>query len=493
MLAVVSQGTHLFAQSTNTESSDPLLNALIKKGILTQDEAAKVKADMAMSQSNEMQKLDQSKWKISDAIKSIGLFGDLRMRYEYRSAHSGQQPGGVDQGVYAPRDRFRYSVRFGVKGDVYDQVTYGVRFETSPNPRSPWLTFGGDNSTTTPSGKATAGIYVGQAYLNWHPASYYEMTVGKMPMPLYTTPMVWDNDICPEGAFEKVNHDFGVVNVFADFGQFDYQNPSAVSSGSFWSGDVFLMAWQVGAKVQIDKDTDFKIAPVLYTYTGLGSTNGASGLSPFSPYTGQGNDPLANPGLTGSNNTNQSGLNDLRIVEVPAEFNFKMSGTPLGVLHGRFFGDISFNLQGNRRSLDASLVNNLSHTSRNFTGEQKAYQFGFGVGSDGINYGPTQGIVYGNASRKNAWEGRVYWQHVEQFALDANLLDSDFFEGRGNLEGIYTAFAYSFTDALIGTVRFGYAHQINKSLGTGGNNLDIPQLNPIDNYKLAQFDITLRF
>ena len=74
-----------------------------------------------------------------------------------------------------------------------------------------------------------------------------------------------------------------------------------------------------------------------------------------------------------------------------------------------------------------------------------------------------------------------------------NLIDSDFFEGRGNLQGVYGAFAYSFTDAIIGTIRGGYAQRINGNLGTGGDNLDIPGINPINNYTLLQLDLTWRF
>ena len=55
------------------------------------------------------------------------------------------------------------------------------------------------------------------------------MTAGRMPMPLYTTPMVWDSDINPEGAFEKFKYTIGNVDLFADFGQFDYQDPSSAS------------------------------------------------------------------------------------------------------------------------------------------------------------------------------------------------------------------------------------------------------------------------
>jgi hypothetical protein len=127
------------------------------------------------------------------------------------------------------------------------------------------------------------------------------------------------------------------------------------------------------------------------------------------------------------------------------------------------------------------------------TGQDKAYQVGLGIGGGAPLYGPTQGLVYGSFSRKHAWELRGYWQHIEQYALDVNLIDSDFFEGRGNLEGVYVALAYGITDSIIGTVRYGYAQRINKQLGTGGNNLDLPNLNPIDSYNVLQFDLTWRF
>ena len=40
---------------------------------------------------------------------------------------------------------------------------------------------------------------------------------------------------------------------------------------------------------------------------------------------------------------------------------------------------------------------------------------------------------------------------------------------------------------------YGYAQRINNKLGTGGNNLDLPTLNPIKDYNLLQLDLTWRF
>ena len=205
-------------------------------------------------------------------------------------------------------------------------------------------------------------------------------------------------------------------------------------------------------------------------------------------------------------NANQTGINDLLVLEFPFEANFKIAR-----LNIRLFGDYAYNLDGTKRAQDAykvALAESLpSYTlpdgsippyftraiSSPQTHDVKAYQFGFGIGSSNLVYGPTQGLVYGSSSRKNAWEFRTYWQHIEQYALDPNLIDSDFFEGRENMEGLYTALAYGFSRNVIGTVRYGYARRINNKLGTGGSNQDIPQMNPINSYSLFQFDLTFRF
>jgi hypothetical protein len=484
-LALVATALNASAQSaTNSppaSSVNPLLNTLIRKGILTQDEARQIQQETDAAQTNNPSPAALSKWKLPDAMKSIGLYGDLRLRYEYRGVDNA--PGLQPDTFY--RERFRYAVRLGIRGEMSDNVDYGVRLETSTNPRSPWVTFG-DDSTPTPFDKHSDGIAIGQIYIGWHPNEHFQMTVGRMPMPLYTTPMVWDSDINPEGAFEKLTWNVGHVELFADAGQFDYQDPSSASV--FPSSDVFIFAWQAGANVTVAKDMFFKIAPVLYNYTGSGSTNGADGGLVL-PYTGQGEAGL-NVNYQGGTAFNQNGINSLMVLEIPAEFDFPVFASPLGKLQGRFFGDFAVNLDGQDRARQAAIAGGLSHA---YTDQVKAYQVGFGLGSAGPVYGPAQGLVYGTTSKKQTWEARVYWQHIEQYALDVNLLDSDFFEGRANLQGYYAAFAYSLTDALIGTVRFGYAQQINAALGTGGNNLDIPGINPINHFRLAQLDITLRF
>lgn len=469
-LTAVSGGICAAPAPARAQSADALINKLVQKGILTEKEAKDV-----MSETTLTNQVSASKWKINDAIKSIQLFGDVRFRYEYRGADNAPGSGSLKDDYY--RERFRYAVRVGIKGDLFDNFYYGLRLETSSNPRSPWVTFGDDGSQSnpTPSAKNSDGINIGQVYLGWKPTDWFEMTVGKMPMPLYTTPMMWDSDINPEGAVEKFKFSLGEVDFFANFGQFLYQdtNPDA----GIPSSDTFMLAWQLGANVKLAKDISLKVAPVIYNYTGVGQTNLLD-----QAYTGQGLNGI-NFGVTtnfaNAVHYNQNGINNLLVLEVPAELNFKIAK-----YNARVFGDFAYNFYGDDRARAAAAAAGPTVLSRAYTGQDKAYQVGVGFGN--------LGLVYGQTAKKNTWEARAYWQHIEQYALDVNLIDSDFFE-RANEEGIYSAFAYSFTDSIIGTVRYGYANRINKDLGTGGNNPDLPILNPLRNYHILQFDVTWRF
>lgn len=190
------------------------------------------------------------------------------------------------------------------------------------------------------------------------------------------------------------------------------------------------------------------------------------------------------------------------IIDVPGEFDIKLDDPDINI---RLFGDFAYNLHGADRAQAAfnasqslyfttvagpGLIDPISSAQ---TRDVKAGQIGIGVGSKDLDYGPEQGLVYGTGSTRHDWEFRTYWQHVEQYALDPNLMDSDFFEGRGNLQGFYAALSFALSDNVLATVRYGHARRINDSLGTGGSNQDIPQMNPINQYNLVQVDAAVRF
>jgi hypothetical protein len=499
-----------------TEPSDPILDLLLQKGIVTEAEVEKAKADAERIRTNQMVMPPlESKWKINNAIKNIELFGDLRVRFEDRQATT-------PDGSRLELDRYRYAVRLGLRGDAFDDFYYGVRLDTASNPRSPWVTFGTSSSGIPyngPYGKSTAGINIGEVYIGWHPANWFEFTVGKMPQPLYTTPMVWDNDLNPEGAAERFKYNVGPAEFFATFGQFLYQdfNPTYSSGGLGFNGligqegnPVLQVAWQGGVNYHFTTNVSAKVAATIYQYfgtqtnrspffgdpfvgegafTGVGTANPVNGASGY----GTSSSLIGNSSLGFPNN--QVGLDHLLVLELPFEVNFKIAW-----LNARVFGDFAYNFEGSQRAQEAAVgyANYLAQQNSinpikvspfpPQRDDNKAYQIGLALANK-----DSLGMVYGMTSKKHAVETRVYWQHVEQYALDPNLLDSDFFEGRGNLQGIYAAVAYGLTDNLITTVRYGYAQRINNTLGTGGSNQDLPQVNPIQHYNIFQFDLTFRF
>ena len=497
ILAGTAAGLALATTGTAQVTADALLNKLVERGILKADEAAELKDEGLTNNAN------GAKFKISNAIKSMELFGDLRFRYEFRQAALGPHinPAGL-YGNYDAANRFRYALRVGLRGDLTDDFYYGLRLETSSNERSTWNTLGsvGTSPTLGPFSKSSYGINVGLVYLGWRPTPWLDVIIGRMPQPLYTTPMLWDSDFTPEGMAEKLKFTVGQADLFATFGQYVYQDTTPGTGSAILGGagpadnNAYMMAWQAGVNYHINKDVSAKIAPVLYNYLGHGNSNaGYAG-----PFVGQGQPNGLQFGAAATSATtvpggpapgvgggsyNQTGINNLFVFELPAEVNFK-----LGSLDARVFGDFGLNLEGDQRARAAF---NAAPTVAAFPGgvqlgQDKAYQVGMAVGNN-------LGLAYGTTPKKGTWEARAYWQHVEQYALDPNLLDSDFFEGRGNMEGLYTAFAYSVSDAIIGTVRYGWAEQIDKNLGTGGYNPDLPLPNPITKYQILQLDVTWKF
>ncbi len=532
-LALVVGGNRVQADPAASGSADPLLELFIQKGFITQSEADKARAEIAARETNEISQLPSgpSKFKLSDDIKSLEIFGNIKMRYEDRtSTGPASDPSGNPlQRGRVNYQRARYALYFGVRGEAFDDFDYGFRLETAQNARSPWVTLGQSTSGNPyqgPFGKSEAAMNIGQIYLGWHPESWFDLTVGKMANPLYTTSMVWDPDINPEGLAENFKYSVGEADFYATFGQFVYadQNPAFASAGLAGVGDptlspenaLYMLTWSGGVIYHITTNITARIGATFYqyygqansspaynyannfgdVYVGEGAYAGPSAQSPYAIYPGYSgygaNSPTTQNFSSGYPN-NQVGINDLRVVEIPFEVDFKIWHDKL---NARVFGDIAYNLDGAARAqaAQAAYAGYLAYEVSPFqafkaqVNDNKAYQFGVAIGNKN-----SLGMVYTGAAPKHAWEARTYFQHIEQYALDPNLIDSDFFEGAENLQGMYTALAYGFTDNLVGTLRYGYASRINNLLGTGSSNQDIPQINPIDKFQIFQVDLSYRF
>ena len=488
------------AQAQQNATFDSLLEKLKDKGVLSQDEFNSLKAardeetaaqrearrKQALKEAQQAEKDEkakdaeakETKFVSSPGMKSLQLFGDVRLRYETRQATSSFPIAGINPNSFDETlDRWRYAVRIGIRGDITEDWFYGLRLDTSDNPRSSWVTLGNATvnpaQSTAPYGKQGSQINVGQAYVGWRATPWLTVQAGRMPNPVYTTPMVWDPDINPEGIAERLNIPLDdKLTLFGTFGQYVYQtyNPQTDSVAH----DGYQFAWQGGVDYKFAKATSAKVAVGFYNYSGFGSQPAAppatANLSGF-----RGPFALGPQNTIGANAFND-GVNSLSYVEIPWEFNFPIAS---GGIVGRAFGDLAWNTQADQRAAQGSYAS--------LGSQGLAWQAGVSVGTAiGLS------INQGNP-KKHDWEARAYWQQIDLNALDPNLIDSDFFEGRTNIQGLFFAVAYSPADAIITTFRFGEAHRFNQGGPTPGSNADLPNVAPITSYKLMQFDLTWKF
>jgi hypothetical protein len=469
------------------QDAGALLDLLVRKKIITDQDAEEVRAELT----KEAAATAAGKWKLSTPITELELYGDARIRYEYRGGETpSNQPGSPSD--WNERSRERYRLRIGLRGTLVDDWFFGVRLETSTNPRSTNVTFGDDAG---PFGKASDGMNVGQAYIGYRGFKDVTLTFGKMPNPLVTTLMTWDADINPEGAAEQWKHSFNFefggggggeaaqsyskdgksvsvaqassepfklkIDVFANFAQFVYddanpENPigarPTVGGKLTPNTDAWLLAWQVGARFNFPKNLYAQLAPTVYNYTGAGDS--------FNTFYRGGEVGVTNGTSMGFN---QVGVNSLLIFDMPVEIGWRIGELPM-----RLFGDFAVNLEADDRAAAATHPNK---------GDQRyAYQIGIGIGQ---------------LKAKRDWQINVFWQHTEQYSLDPNLVDSDIFDSRVNMEGVAVQAGYALSDAV--TVNLLYAHgwRSDNSLGTGGIG-DIA-VNPLDEYNIFQADLNVKF
>jgi hypothetical protein len=459
-----------------------------------------------------LEKSAADKWKLSTSITEMELYGDVRLRYQYNGGETQSRgpaalpPANGVAGVndWQERERERYRLRLGLRGTLMDDWFFGLRLETSNNARSTNVTFGDDTAANTPGGggpfeKNSDTVYIGQAYGGYKGFPGVTLTAGRMPNPLVTTRMVWDPDINPEGLAEQWKHTFvfggepppppayskdgkdskAVVaakppepflklDIFANFGQFVYDDanpenplgPRATTTGNGTNQlvpntDAFLLAWQVGARFNFPKSFYFQFAPTLYNYTGNGDT--------FNIHYQGGSPYVTNAASLAQN---QTGINSLLVFDVPVEFGWKAWGIPM-----RIFGDFATNFEASDR---ANAADEPGHHSQRY-----AWQVGLGVGQ---------------LKKKGDWQIDLWYQQIQQFALDPNLIDDDIFNAQENMHGIAVQATYNFTAAVNLQLTYAHGWQYNGNLGTGGNvgSLAIAT-NPTAEYNFFTADLNFKF
>ena len=476
-----------FGANAMADSTFDLVQALVAKGVLTEEEAL----PLLKGRENDIQLADKkvkkaAKLSVSDALDNATLYGDIRIRYEDRSGTGSTATTDVDE----TRDRARYKLTLGVKTESGDWYT-DLALAMGANGRSDNATFGKSAAFNTGNGNANIDdketLFVKRAMIGWKATDWLTLEAGRMNNPLYTTPMVWDADLNFEGLAEKVNYKVDFADLFFTAAQAEYQGDRKNFTPGSDSITTELFAFQGGAKYAFDDHTNAKAALTYTTY----SHNSAN--TPFTPglsTSGAGGNPPATALASNAAKaaalgyqTSAFGVNDLDTIEIPAEFNYYMNANSIGV---RLFGDYVHNMSGSDRAANACLQSGSNAALCSAGNDDNAWMLGVAVGS-AADFKSFES----NKMVKGDWAARVWYQDVGVYSVDPNAVDSDFMDSRVNMKGTTFKAQYNFTDNVFTNFAYGHATRKNKALGTAGAANDLA-LN-LKDFDLLQLDLTYKF
>jgi hypothetical protein len=249
-------------------ASDSELDTLKKRVAELESKTKKLEdAEIPVSQS-----LD-NKLKLSSSITEIKIYGDVGLRYQYDQGDAQLDvpaaPGavtakaGTDPNV-AQRSRFLFKLRLFADVKLGNQFFGGFGLSTNQASDANFQPFTG--------GYDKYGIYITKAFLGYTPTDWLTVIAGKQTNPFYTTDLLWDPDINPQGLVEIV--DIGKA-LFPDSkfslqfiaGQLAMYDNNEFNLGHDASNDAWQFVEQLKATYKFDKDTSLTFAPGFSTYT----------------------------------------------------------------------------------------------------------------------------------------------------------------------------------------------------------------------------------
>jgi Putative porin len=448
--------------AAKAQTDGALLDALVKKGVLSDQEAEDIRSNEAKDYST----TSAGKLSISDHVTNLKLYGDARLRFEYLDEKPQNSAASAAAGLgnnATTTDRSRYRIRIGADYTFTDNFKAGVELESNVANDSANQTLGNQY------GKF--GINVGLVYLQWKPYNWVTLTGGKQRNPLYTTDLVWDPDINPEGGSEVLSW-----NLPLDFGSSApaSTDPKAISAPSEPSDmsltigltgfqgiyadnaeasatplagtgvadktDVWQFVEQVPIQFNFNKTTFIKEVPGFDSYTGGGNAVGF-GVADAGGANG-GSVPFISP----------HAADHLQIFTAPGEFDFKAADLPI-----RFYWDFALNTEGKARVQDVYLGNHnglappgaatpaLTAASALAQKENQAL---------GDNTAWLAGVQLGVNKKKGDWSIKADYRQTGLGSVDPNLNDSDFADSFLNQQGVKVQSIYNFTDFLTGSITY---------------------------------------
>jgi len=469
------------------QDSGALVDALVRKKILTAQEAEDIRADLIKENTS------ADKIKLSNSVTELSLYGDLRLRYQYSNLDPQFVPtvpnGDPGHGTQASRLNFRLRLNGDFK--LTENWFGGVQLTTGQNTDT--------GSQTFDNGFSNYPIYISRAYVGWkNDADWLTVVGGKQPNPFYTSDMVWDPNIDPSGLAEVVKFHklFGggiqqttvteggktVTSITQApvscpweltfvAGQFAFcDNNEDFVDGQ--NTDAFLFEEQLIFGYRFSKDVKLTVAPAYLAYNAA-QINSAINTQPFS----QATDGL--PAGIGE-------TRDLSIIQVPGDVSFKVCG-----LSTKFLWDFSYNTDGAKRVRDIYGVDGGIEIVKDSNGKVVG-EFRRSDHSSQDDMGFQAGFQLGQNVQKGDWSLLTTYRQVGLAAVDPNLNASDWGLSRVNLRGWKLSAAYNFTNAVVGQITYFAADNLRKDL-VGGQATGGAKIADANSDQLLTVDLNVKF
>lgn len=437
-LLFFSAGGGLHASADQTA----LIDALVRKKILTADEGNALKADISVDE----EKKEEAKVRLSDSIKELRVGGSLKMRYQGDRFEPLVRKEGERR--VTERSRFRYRLRLGFDFILHDNWFGGVGFVSSKFADSGYQTFGG--------GFRNDELYISRAFIGWNASDWTTFVFGKQANPFFTSDLVWDKDINPAGMVEELRlGDWWYGPEEKEKRRWDVTLVAGqlffVDNTEWQTPNAYLFEQQVIFEYNFDSETKVTVAPAFLFYH-PGRATGAANAAPFSPESDR---PLW---------INEASA--LTLIQVPGELKWEWHKRPL-----RLEWDFTYNTEGSKRMHDIYGID--SHSAQD--------DFSFLVG-----------MQYGETKRKGDFAFYANYRQVGMAAIDPNINDSTFALSRLNMHGFKLGASYNFTDAVVASVTYTAAWRLRNGV-RGGQATEGAELANARAAQGVQVDLDVKF
>jgi hypothetical protein len=253
-------------QPAKAAEVDILINKLVEKNIISQDEATQLISDIQKEVAREDEEIKtvvaeaakeeakNNKQVLPRWVENVTLSGDVRVRYQAENTDNDGNP---------LRERWRLRLRAGVDAKVNSNWKAGFGVATgNDDPRSTNQTL--ENEFQTPD------IRLDYAYGQYATTNkVFSLTAGKFKNPIWTVKdMMWDTDVMPEGLSAAFNFKASdKLNFFVMPAYFILDEDKATEN------DPAMVAIQPGMSWTMNDKLNLKIAGTYYDFRNVKGTD----------------------------------------------------------------------------------------------------------------------------------------------------------------------------------------------------------------------------